>query len=94
MLGYEYRGELGIPGRFCFAKGRPRKHHLHMYPRCHLEIARLLRFRDYLRANPDAAHEYAKLKRALAEKFRDDREAYTKAKSDFIKSIEAKAQLV
>ncbi|MBZ5500294.1 MAG: GrpB family protein [Acidobacteriia bacterium] len=94
VLGYDYHGELGIPGRFYFAKGRPRKHHLHMYPRCHPEIARLLLFRDYLRANPDAAHEYAKLKRALAEKFRDDREAYTEAKNDFIRSIEAKAHLL
>lgn len=94
VLGYDYRGELGIPGRFYFAKGRPRSHHLHMYPRCHPEIARLLFFREYLRANPDAAHEYAKLKRALAEKFRDDREAYTEAKRDFIKSIEAKARLL
>jgi GrpB-like predicted nucleotidyltransferase (UPF0157 family) len=63
-----------------------------MYPRFHPEIARLLLFRNTLRANPDAAHEYAKLKRALAEKFRDDREAYAQAKSDFIKSIEATAR--
>ena len=94
VLGYDYRGEVGIPGRFYFAKGRPRSHHLHMYPRCHPEIARLLFFCEYLRANPDAALEYARLKRALAEKFRDDREAYTDAKSDFIKSIEAKARLL
>jgi GrpB-like predicted nucleotidyltransferase (UPF0157 family) len=93
-LGYDYRGELGIPGRFYFAKGRPHKYHLHMYPRCHPEIARHLLFRDYLRANPKAAHEYAKLKRALADEFRDDREAYTEAKNDFIKSIEARAHLL
>ena len=48
--------------------------------------------RDYLRTNPDAAHKYAELKRSLAEQFRDDREAYTEAKSAFIKSIEAKAR--
>jgi len=93
VLGYAYRGELGIPGRLYFAKHRPYSCHLHMYPCGHSEIARLLVFRDHLRANPNAAHEYAKLKRELAEQFRNDREAYTEAKSDFIKSVEAKARL-
>jgi GrpB-like predicted nucleotidyltransferase (UPF0157 family) len=51
-------------------------------------------FRDYLRANPNAVQKYAELKRSLADKFRDDREAYTEAKSTFIKSIEAKARQV
>ena len=93
VLGYDYRGELGIPGRLYFAKGGPpRSHHLHMYPYGHPETVRLLMFRDYLRTNPNAAHKYAELKRSLAEKFRDDREAYTEAKSNFIKSIEAKAR--
>ena len=90
-LGYEYRGEVGIPGRFYFAKGQPRTHHLHLYPCSHSEVARLLLFRDYLRASPAAAQKYEKLKRALAEKFGNDRESYTQAKSGFIKSIEAEA---
>jgi GrpB-like predicted nucleotidyltransferase (UPF0157 family) len=94
VLGHEYRGELGIPGRFYFGKRHRHRYHLHMYPRSHPEIARLLLFRDYLRGNPKAACQYAELKRALAEKLRDDREAYTEAKSDFIKSIEASAHLI
>ncbi len=93
-LGYAYRGENGIPGRFYFGKGRPHTHHLHMYPRGHPEIERHLLFRDYLRAHPDAAREYAELKRALAEKFRNEREAYTEAKTDFVKSIQAQAYLL
>jgi GrpB-like predicted nucleotidyltransferase (UPF0157 family) len=93
-LGYDYRGETGIPGRFYFGKGHPHRYHLHMYPRAHPEIERLLLFRDYLRRNPVAAHEYAELKRALAGKLRDDRVAYTQAKSGFIKSIEARARLL
>jgi GrpB-like predicted nucleotidyltransferase (UPF0157 family) len=90
-LGYDYRGELGIPGRLYFSGSHPHKYHLHMYPRGHPEIARLLLFRDYLRANSDAARDYAELKRALAEKFRDNREGYTEAKSDFIRSVEKRA---
>jgi GrpB-like predicted nucleotidyltransferase (UPF0157 family) len=46
-----------------------------------------LAFRDRLRASPEAAEEYADLKRDLAERLADDREAYTEAKSDFIRSI-------
>jgi GrpB-like predicted nucleotidyltransferase (UPF0157 family) len=93
MLGYEYRGALGIPGRLYFTRGGPpHTHHLHLYPRDNPEIARHLLFRDYLIANPNAAREYAELKQALAVKFRNDREAYTEAKGDFIRYIEAKAR--
>jgi GrpB-like predicted nucleotidyltransferase (UPF0157 family) len=45
---------------------------------------RCLRFRDGLRADSKVAAEYAALKRALAARFREDREGYTKAKSRFI----------
>jgi len=95
VLGYDYRGELGIPGRLYFAKGGPpRTHHLHMYPLGHPETVRLILFRNYLRTNPNTAQEYAELKRGLAGKFRDDREAYTEAKSTFIKSVEARARIL
>src|SRR5215210_2433235 len=56
---------------------------------CHCVVAedhgtcndRLL-FRERLRSHPEAAREYACLKYSLAERFRDDREAYTAAKTD------------
>lgn len=41
-------------------------------------------FRDYLRARPEAAREYAALKRELASRFAADRATYTHAKSAFI----------
>jgi GrpB-like predicted nucleotidyltransferase (UPF0157 family) len=43
-----------------------------------------LLFRDYLRVHPDARDAYGSLKLALASRFRDDRLAYTDAKTDFI----------
>lgn len=43
-----------------------------------------LRFRDYLVAHPEAASEYANLKRQLSVKYKYDRDAYTEAKTDFI----------
>jgi len=52
---------------------------------------RHLGFRDYLRAHPDAAAEYAALKRRLAAEYGTDRVGYTDAKTDFITRIESLA---
>jgi GrpB-like predicted nucleotidyltransferase (UPF0157 family) len=43
-----------------------------------------LLFRDYLRADPEARDAYARLKRDLADRYRDDRLAYNEAKTGFI----------
>jgi GrpB-like predicted nucleotidyltransferase (UPF0157 family) len=52
-------------------------------PRWHQQIA----FRDALRADPILTADYAALKHVLAAKHADDREAYTAAKSDFIRTV-------
>jgi GrpB-like predicted nucleotidyltransferase (UPF0157 family) len=62
-----------------------RTHHLHLAPTGGRRYAEELAFRDRLRANPDTARAYAELKRDLAARFPDDRDAYTEAKSDFIR---------
>jgi GrpB-like predicted nucleotidyltransferase (UPF0157 family) len=41
-------------------------------------------FRDYLRAHPKDAKIYGDLKMALAERFREDRSAYSTAKGEFV----------
>jgi GrpB-like predicted nucleotidyltransferase (UPF0157 family) len=46
-----------------------------------------VRFRDALRQNLQLAAEYAALKRNLAEQYRNDRDAYTEAKTGFIRSV-------
>jgi len=86
-LGYEYRGENGIPGRHYFAKGDPRTHHLHMLELDSEEWRKHITFRNFLRENKEMAREYARLKRDLAEKFRNDRLSYTEGKSDFVAAI-------
>jgi len=86
-LGYEYRGEYGIKGRFYFVKGEPRTHHIHMLPVDSEEWRNHLFFRDYLCQNSAAAAEYDKLKRDLAKKNTGDRDAYTDGKADFVKKI-------
>ncbi len=67
-------------------------HHLHIVePGSEFYRVQIL-FRDYLRSHPRAATEYAALKYNLAEKYREDREAYTDGKSAFIQNILRLAQ--
>jgi GrpB-like predicted nucleotidyltransferase (UPF0157 family)/GNAT superfamily N-acetyltransferase len=68
----------------CKPDPRRRTHHLHLAPVGGKRYAEELAFRDRLRADPALAGEYASLKRDLAARFGDDREAYTEAKGDFI----------
>lgn len=42
-------------------------------------------FRDYISAHADVAKEYEKLKLGLAVRYKHDRDAYTEAKTEFIK---------
>ena len=86
-IGYEYRGEAGIAGRFYFVKGEPRTHHLHMVEAGSEFWKRHLLFRDYLLNHSDVAKKYEKLKLELAQKYSHDREAYTLGKSAFIEGV-------
>jgi GrpB-like predicted nucleotidyltransferase (UPF0157 family) len=66
--------------------------HLHMVPFGGDRWNRYLLFRDYLRAHPDAASSYEKLKRELAGEFGSDRLGYVEGKSEFIEMIAARAR--
>ena len=87
-LGYVHEGELGIPGRAAFAwpADEPR-HHLYVCAPDHEGLVELLRFRDHLRAHPADAMAYGDLKRSLANEHRDDRDAYSRGKDDFVNGI-------
>lgn len=93
-LGYESKGEFGIPGRQFFTRDTEgeRSHHLHVFQTGHPDIERHIIFRDYLRANPDAAREYESLKETLAKRFPKQSGSYTEAKSDFILSMDEVAR--
>ena len=84
-LGYQHEGDLGVAGREAFTTppGAP-PHHLYVCAAGNPALARHLAFRDFLRSHPGAARAYAELKRSLASQFRDDRTAYTEAKTAFI----------
>lgn len=85
-LGYVYRGEYGIPRRLFFGKPAtpPRLVHIHLVLKDSAFWRNHLKFREYLRAHPDAAERYGALKRRLAEEYGSDRDGYTNAKSAFI----------
>lgn len=48
-------------------------------------------FRDVLRADVDQRCRYEALKRHLAARFRDDREAYTGVKGAYVQAVLARA---
>ena len=45
-----------------------------------------LKFRNILRANTKIANQYTELKKELAMRYKEDREAYTERKTDFIQN--------
>lgn len=76
---------------FCKPHPAHRTHHLHLVPADSPRFAAEIAFRDQLRGHPEVARTYAQLKRELAVRFRDDREAYTAGKSDFVTATTARA---
>ncbi len=91
-LGYEYKGEFGIPHRHYFVKGEPRLFHIHMSEINSTEWQNHILFRDYLCQHPEIAKEYAELKQQLALKFPRDREAYLEGKAAFIEGVLTKSR--
>ena len=92
-LGYEYLGEFGIPGRRYLRKGgEHRTHQVHLFDReSRDEIRRHLAVPAYLRCHPDAARDYAQLKRRLARRFPRDIDGYCDGKDAFVKALERAA---
>ena len=92
-LGYEYIPEFEdeLPNRRYFRRFTDgvRTHQVHLVERTdHRWWDRHVAFRDWLRAHDDDRDAYAELKRRLAVAHREDRAAYTDAKSDFIHAVE------
>jgi GrpB-like predicted nucleotidyltransferase (UPF0157 family) len=95
-LGYEYVPEFEdeLPDRRYFRRWADghRSHQIHLVERSNTEWwDRHVRFRDWLRDHDDDRLRYAELKMNLASTHRDDRRAYTDAKSGFIRAIEQKS---
>jgi GrpB-like predicted nucleotidyltransferase (UPF0157 family) len=94
-LDYVYWADNPKKDRMFFVKGMPpfgskRSHHVHV-TEPHGEMWQRLAFRDYLRAHPEEAETYERLKKRLVAEHPTDREAYTDAKSAYIASVMRKA---
>ncbi len=76
---------------FCKPSPTHRTHHLHLVPTGSPRYNDELAFRDALRADPQLARRYAELKRGLAARHRDEREAYTEGKAGFVADVLARA---
>ena len=87
-LGYGHQGDLGIAGREAFrATVAVFPHHLYVCSPDSSEYGRHIAFRNHLRGNPADARAYEHLKRSLANRYGDNRDAYTLGKTDFIEAI-------
>jgi len=84
-LGYESKGEFGIPGRRYFPKGGDhRTHHVHAFNEGDPHVVRHLVFRDYLRTHPEAVIEYASVKREASKRHATEPEGYVAFKQAFV----------
>jgi GrpB-like predicted nucleotidyltransferase (UPF0157 family) len=97
-LGYTHEGNLGIENREAFARSdenvpytkvmnRKAEHHLYV---CSKESDALLKhiiFRDILRQQPHLIEAYSNLKKDLAKRYKDNREGYTKGKTEFVTAV-------
>ncbi len=93
-LGYQPKGEYGIPGRRFFMKDIDgvRSHHVHAFEQGDSEIERHLNFAAYLRAHPEEAQEYSQLKIELAQQFPHDIDGYCEGKDALIRALDEKAR--
>jgi GrpB-like predicted nucleotidyltransferase (UPF0157 family) len=62
-------------------------HHLYVCFEDALALKNHLCFRNALRANPDLAEAYGRLKRELVQRPGMDRETYTRAKTTFVLEV-------
>lgn len=87
--GYTYRPNGSVEGEMLFVKGteEDRTHYLHITRFENKQYLNDIFFRDYLTKNENEKKEYENLKVMLARTFSENREEYTKRKTDFIQSI-------
>jgi GrpB-like predicted nucleotidyltransferase (UPF0157 family) len=78
---------------YCLGKGpHSPGFHLHLVKEGSRFHEKHILFRDWLRSHPADAEAYTELKIRLAEKYRNDRVAYTDGKTEFINGIVERAK--
>jgi GrpB-like predicted nucleotidyltransferase (UPF0157 family) len=76
---------------FCKPSPENRTHHLHLVPQGSRIWRERIAFRDALRASPMLRAKYQELKQALARQYSADRDGYTEAKGEFIRTVVCQA---
>ena len=95
-MGYRFVPELESQDHegkiFVIEAAGKHTHHLHVVEMRSEFWRHYLLFRDYLKAHETMIQQYYELKMQLAERFKNDRNAYIDAKSAFIKRILSEAE--
>lgn len=92
-IGYTHLGDLGIAGREAFANPphsdppHAPAHHLYVVVRGSEAWRNHIEFRNYLREHPETVEAYSKLKRSLTNRFKNNRDEYTEAKTEFVENV-------
>lgn len=86
-LGYEAKGDYGMPLRRYFQK---KGFNVHIFEQASAEIDGHLLFRDWMRTHADDRNNYATLKQDLALRFPNDIYQYVFGKDTFVKNIHTK----
>ncbi|GAV11854.1 GrpB family protein [Paenibacillus sp. NAIST15-1] len=97
-LGYFHEGNLGVENREAFARtddivphneemNQKPKHHLYVCNKESDALQKHITFRDILRQQPDLVAAYSSLKKELAERFTNNRTAYTDGKTHFVNTV-------
>lgn len=92
-LGYVLQLDPEFPDLhfFGYPADRPRRFHVHVAEIGSRHMIRHLAVRDYLRAQPDVARDYAELKRSLTRACPGDHDAYVAGKAAFMATLERRA---
>lgn len=104
QIGYKYKGEQGIPGRFAFRQtsgyipltagnNKWQSHHLYVCYADSVALKNHISFRDILRNDKELLEKYSELKKSLTNNLKITREEYTAGKTDFIISVLATSGL-
>ncbi|KAF5830528.1 GrpB protein-domain-containing protein [Dunaliella salina] len=90
-LGYDFRGESGVPDRIYFRRGCPVKYHVHIQRLGSHNYVKQLRLKAYLLHHEHDRNLYGQLKVVLAQAFKDNRQGYRESKDPFLKQCHSKA---
>lgn len=94
--GFRYKTDNDNDAEMFFSCGDviadTRTHHIHVVIHQSKEWTEYILFRDSLNSNPHWRLNYQNLKQELAEKYPDDRNAYTEGKAEFIRNVLARAE--